>query len=108
LAVGWFLIEYWKGFSTGIHGPAALLMFVFLVGAVVGKAHEHKGSSTRYLRVYSAVALVMVVGGILIAVFHIGNAHAVAVLEAFEIVLFATFWVVQTVERWNEEVSAPR
>jgi hypothetical protein len=106
LAFGWWLINNWDDFSTRAHGFAAVLMFVFLIGAVSSKAVEHRKKPTKlYFPLYSAVAVLMAIGGAAIAIFRIGAEHTVFVLEAFEIVLFAVFWIVQTWENWNEEVS---
>ena len=55
--------------------------------------------------IYSAVGLLMAIGGIVIAWLRIGNDHTVLILEAYEIVLFAVFWLVQTVENWDEQVT---
>jgi hypothetical protein len=108
LMIGWWLFLNWHNFNTRAHGFAALFMFVALIGAVGGKAREHQaGQTTAYFRLYAAVAAVMVIGGVVIAALRIGGAHTVLVLEAFEILLFAVFWLVQTVENWNEEVADP-
>ena len=105
LVVGWWLLKSWDAFYTRAHGLAAVLMFVFLIGAVVSKALEHREESTTYFPIYSAVGLLMAIGGIVIAWLRIGNDHTVLILEAYEIVLFAVFWLVQTVENWDEQVT---
>jgi hypothetical protein len=107
LGLGWWLIRNWDDFYTRAHGIAAVLMFVFLIGAVVGKAVEQRREANRaYFWVYTVVAVLMGIGGILIAWLRIGDDHTVFVLEAWEIVLFAVFWGVQTKENWSEEAVA--
>jgi hypothetical protein len=44
----------------------------------------------------------MSVGGVLVSWLRLGGEHTVFVLEAYEITLFAVFWMVQTGENWNE------
>jgi hypothetical protein len=109
LAFAWWLSEAWGDFYTRAHGFAALFMFVFLIGAVAGKAYEHRLKMTAYVRVYSVLAIVMAVGGALIffKVIPIGR-HRIFVLEAYEILLFAVFWIVQTRENWDEELTTAR
>lgn len=99
LCAVWLLFEHWDNFDRGSHGKAAFLMFVFLIGAVIGKAFEHRGEPTKgYFPLYTAIGSLMVVGGILISTLRIGGEHTVFVLEATEIVLFAVFWAVRTTE----------
>jgi len=52
----------------------------------------------------SAVAALMVLGGILIPTTRVFDDHTVFALEAYEIAFFAFYWIVQTVENWNENV----
>lgn len=106
LAVGWWAIENWDAFYTRAHGLAAVVMFLFLFCAVAIKAFEHKRKSTNYFPLYSAIAVFMAIGGGVVVSFRIGGEHTVLVLEAYEIVLFALFWVAQTAENWHEEVVA--
>lgn len=107
LAVGWALFETWDSFPRKAHGYSAVGMFLFLIGAVVGKALQHREKSTKsYLRLYSGLALVMPIGGVVIACTRVFGDHTVFALEAFEIVLFAAFWVIQTKENWNEGMNA--
>jgi hypothetical protein len=42
---------------------------------------------------------------VLIVMLRLGGDHTVLVLEAFEITLFAVFWVVQTIENWDETAA---
>jgi hypothetical protein len=105
LLFGWWLIQNWDDFNTRAHGYAAVLMFVFLIGAIIAKVVEHWSDRDKgWFRVYAAVAVLMVVGGILIPTTRIFDEHTVFALEAYEIVFFAFYWIVQTVENWNEKV----
>lgn len=107
LVVGWTLIRYWDDFSTGAHTPAAILMFALLIGAVFGKARQHSSKPTRtYFRWYVLIGTFMLFGGIAIVLLKswLFGDHTVFALEAWEIGLFATFWIIQTAENWDEEV----
>jgi hypothetical protein len=46
----------------------------------------------------------MVLGVILIPTTRVFDDHTVFALEAYEIAFFAFYWIVQTVENWNEKV----
>jgi hypothetical protein len=105
LLLGWWLIQNWDDFNTRAHGFAAVLMFVFLIGAIVAKAIEHWDEREKvWFWVYAAVAALMVLGGILIPTTRVFDDHTVFALEAYEIAFFAFYWIVQTVENWNEKV----
>ncbi len=105
LLFGWWLIQNWDDFNTHAHGYAAVLMFVFLVGAVITKAVERRREQNRrWFGTYAAIAVLMILGGILIPTTRVFGDHTVFALEAYEIVLFAVFWSAQTVENWNEKV----
>ena len=101
----WWLIQNWDDFDTQAHGIAAVLMFVFLVGAIIAKVVEHWNERDKvWFRVYTAVAALMILGGILIPTTRIFGEHTVFALEAYEIAFFAVYWTVQTAENWNEKV----
>jgi len=105
LLLGWWLIQNWDEFNTRAHGYAAVFMFVFLVGAVIAKAAEHWSKRDEaWFWIYAAVAVLMVVGGILIPTTRIFGDHTVFALESYEIVFFAIYWIVQTAENWSETV----
>lgn len=105
LLVGWWLIQNWDDFNTRAHGFAAVLMFVFLIGAILAKVVEHWGERDKvWFWVYSAVAALMVLGGILIPTTRIFDEHTVFALEAYEIAFFACYWIVQTAENWDEKL----
>lgn len=102
LALGWILIATWDGFYTEVHGPAAILMFAFLVGAVGSKVLELRQAGGGYFKAYATVGASMVLGALVIWLSGIFAEHTVFALEAFEISMFAGFWIIQTWENWNE------
>jgi hypothetical protein len=103
--VGWWLIQNWGDFNTLAHGWAAVLMFVSLIVAIFVQAIEHRRErDRRWFWVYTAVAALMILGGILIPWTRVFHEHTVFALEAYEIGFFAVYWIVQTRENWNEEV----
>jgi hypothetical protein len=107
LLLGWWLIQNWGDFYTRAHGFAAVLMFAFLILAIVAEVVEHrKKRDTVWFRIYTAVAALMILGAILIPTTRIFHGHTVFALEAYEIVFFAIYWLVQTAENWNEEIMA--
>ena len=105
LLAGWWLIRNWDDFSTRAHGIAAVLMFVFLIGAVGGVAVMHRDNPQRvWFPAYASVAVLMAVGGVLIWATGVFGDHNVFALEGYEIVLFAAYWIIQTIENWDEKV----
>ena len=107
LLASWWLIESWSDFYIKAHGYAAVAMFLFLIGAIFSKAVElWKESDRKYFLTYMVVGLVMFWGGIAIFVAPIGD-HKVLILEAYEILWFALYWIVQTIEHWNEKTTQP-
>jgi hypothetical protein len=110
LAAGWWLIQTWDDFSTRAHGYAALLMFVFLIGAILANVLEHwrerseDRRNTVWSWVYIVVAALMVLGASLIWLTRIFDEHTVFALEAYEIAFFALYWIAQTADNWSEEV----
>lgn len=110
LVGGAVLIAVWDDFFTRAHGYAAVSMFVFLIGAVASRAFAHRAEwrTSVHFWLYLVVAASMAFGGAAIALFRIGGEHTVFVLEAYEIVLFAVFWLIQTWEHWDEDPVAVR
>jgi hypothetical protein len=105
LIAGWGLIVNWGGFYTQAHGWAAVIFFFFLGLAVVINARAHWEKQRRLFWVYIAIAAGMLGGFIVIPVLRVGGDHTVFWLEAWEILLFATYWIWQTVENWGEQVE---
>jgi hypothetical protein len=108
LLLGWWLIRNWDAFYTRAHGFSAVLMFVFLIGAIVAAAWASRPRETKlWFTLYAALATLMSVGGIFIWLTRIFEEHTVFALEAYEISLFAVYWGIQTFEKWNESVAPP-
>lgn len=89
-------------FLANAHGWSANLLFVFLWFAILANVRLHwKEEGRPWVKQYLVVAALMVVG---IPVSLLFGAHKIFVLEAWEIMAFATYWILQTVENWDEEV----
>lgn len=112
----WLLSLNWSQFYTRAHGWAANALFVFLFATVVVKAMEHESTkndnawSKRLYWGYWLIAACMLLGALVswIGDWIFGNSflhgYNVGALEAWEIFFFAAFWVIQTIENWNEPV----
>jgi hypothetical protein len=99
LLFGWWLSQKWGDFNTRAHGFAAVLMFVFLICAILVKVLDHRHERGKvWFWVYTVVAALMILGGILIPATRIFDEHTVFALEAYEITFFAFYWIVQTAE----------
>src|SRR5262245_3767493 len=105
LIAGWALIVNWGGFYTQAHGWAAVIFFFFLGLAVVINARAHWERQRTLFWVYIAIAAGMIAGFIVIPLVRVGGDHTVFWLEAWEILMFATYWILQTVENWGEQVE---
>jgi hypothetical protein len=88
-----------------VHGSSAVVMFAALIVAVACKAVEHALPRDRWFWAYAGIALAMLIGGIAIAA--IGTLAdwrvKILVLEAWEIGLFAVFWLARTIQNWSEQ-----
>ena len=105
LLFGWWLIENWDDFYTRVHGYSAVAMFVFLIGAVVGKALERRREGAMvWFPLYALCEQLKGIGAALISLTRVFDEHTVFVLEAYEIGFFALYWIAQTVDNWDEEV----
>lgn len=97
----WLAFAAWDDFYTKAHSAAAIAMFVCLALVVVINAWKHWDDKDVFFWIYAVIAALMVtVAGVIFAAKSEWD-HAVLVLEAVEIALFAVFWLVQTVEHWN-------
>ena len=105
LLAGWWLIVNWSGFYTQAHGWSAVIFFFFLGLAIVINARAHWEKQRKLFWVYAGIALGMLAGFVVIPALRVGGEHTVFWLEAWEILLFATYWIWQTVENWDEEVE---
>ncbi|MDP8955506.1 MAG: hypothetical protein M3N24_00895 [Actinomycetota bacterium] len=107
LLLAWWLLERWDDFYTLAHGYAAALMFAFLAAAILSNAWEERNTRRRVLtRTYVAIGLLMI-AGVVFPALRLFDEHVVFALEAYEITWFAVYWLIQTVENWDEEVAAP-
>lgn len=96
----------WDDFSLRAHDAAALGMFIFLAAASVTNARRSKEPS--YRRTYWLVAILMIAAALVIWLMTTlvdDWRHSVFWLEVIEIGLFATYWIAQTAEHWNEKVD---
>jgi hypothetical protein len=107
LLAAWLLKFYGRDFFlANAHGKAAILFFVFLWLAIITSIVQHWSAPSRpYGAWYIVIAVAMVVG---IPVSLLFGDHQILVLEAWEIIAFATYWIVQTVENWDEKVITPK
>jgi hypothetical protein len=88
-------------FLANAHGKSAVLLFVFLWLAILANIQMHRKEEGRpWATPYIVVAAFMVVG-IPVSLFF--GDHQLFVLEAWEITAFATYWIIQTVENWDDE-----
>jgi hypothetical protein len=107
LLTGWWLSANWSDFDTKAHGYAAVLMFVFLIAAMIARAWP-QGEPPRFTQRYMIPAALMIVGGAVIVLTRVFGDHTVFALEAWEIFWFAWYWIAQTWENWDEIVSRVR
>ena len=88
-------------FFAHAHLGSAVLLFVFLGLAILANIRVHNREGERaWVPLYRSVLGYMVLG---VPVSLIFGAHQVFVLEAWEILAFATYWILQTVENWDDE-----
>jgi uncharacterized membrane protein YidH (DUF202 family) len=106
LLIALILFMFWDSFGTRAHGFAAFLMFVFLAASSAINWRELRGQTTKrkYRRIYGIIAAAMIAVGVVVLLFLRSWSYHVLVLEGAEIVLFATFWLNQTAEHWDETV----
>lgn len=106
LLAAWLLKFYGRDFFlANSHGKSAILFFIFLWFAIITSIVQHWSAPGRpYGAWYILIAAAMVVG---IPVSFLFGDHQIFVLEAWEIIAFATYWIVQTVENWDEKVITP-
>lgn len=105
LLAGWWAIVNWSGFYTRAHGWSAVIFFLFLGLAVVVNAGSHWKQQRRLFWVYAGIAAGMLFGAIAIIALRIGGEHTVFWLEAWEILMFATYWIWQTWENWGRDIE---
>jgi len=93
------------------HDAAAVLLFVAVVAVVVRNAFAARSVSSRWALAYAVLGATMLLTLSAVVALNAtigGWGHAVLVVEALLVALFAAFWVLQTVEHWGAEVARPR
>ncbi|GIG39455.1 hypothetical protein [Cellulomonas phragmiteti] len=93
------------------HDAAAVLLFVAVIGVVVRHAFLARATSARWAIAYSALGALMLLTLSVVVALHATVptwTHAVLVVEAALVALFATFWVLQTVELWEVDTVRGR
>ena len=95
------------GFTDNAHNWFAGLMFVALNIAMVAEAIEARKRSSKYSGWYWFLSGLMALAGP--AVWGIAAAkgvnHHILIIEAWEITVFAVFWVVQTADNWHLDLA---
>ncbi|MDN5765380.1 MAG: hypothetical protein L0H96_06015 [Humibacillus sp.] len=96
------------------HDIAAATMVAGVIAVMVlsarGVDERHNGADTPYRRIYLCLALalgIMLALTLVVALTVGGLNHVVLVAEVVVIVLFATYWIVQTIELWDLSTSSP-
>jgi hypothetical protein len=99
-------------FALNMHNIAAIAMFFFIWLTVLLNARHLRGRQTprqrRSRAVYRAIGWLMVLAAVgnLVAGLA-GWPYAVIAVEAELIVLFAVFWMTQTIELWDDGLRPP-
>jgi hypothetical protein len=105
LAATYLAFLWWDGFHRSAHYIAAFAMFICLGIVVANDAWDRhsRGNAPGYRLVYAAISGAMLLGGLVLGVLEVATdfAYVVLVLEIVEIVLFAAYWIAQTVEFWS-------
>lgn len=101
----WWLWNYWDGKDSSAHNVAAYAMFGFF-GVVVLINGAFRARTTGLYKLGYLLIFVAMVASAVVILLNVPDEHRVFVLEAVEIGLFGTFWVVQTVQFRNEEPTA--
>lgn len=109
VVIGWFFVVFDYKLVLQGHAWSALGMFLFLAIAALadGILGIQKGyTQIRFAVIYIIVGSLMLVSGAVFVVFRSVDSsafqgHLVLCIEIVELALFAAFWALQTVERWN-------
>ena len=123
LAAALWSVGFWLNHQKGharlydkTHTPSAIIMFVFIVGAIIAIGFDkHRGhpkinvaAAPGWARIYWGLAGIMIVGAGAILLWPDSWAsadffdHQTFWLEAYMILWVAVFWVLQTIDRWND------
>jgi hypothetical protein len=109
-AAGVFVVKFHYSWLLDKHAMAAGAMFGLLALAALVDGFLGVGDGQKKSQICGAAylltgATMLVAGGIFWFTKHAPNGHSVIWIEAIEITLFAIFWLIQTIERWNFTVS---
>jgi hypothetical protein len=113
----WFYLDR-DGFVAYAHNVAAVPMFLAIVAAVWVNARDVQQAiethpalravRSRYVAAYRSIAVAMLATLVLAIVGHLADwTFALLVVEILLIALFATFWIIQTRELWNQGLREP-
>jgi hypothetical protein len=98
----YWLWHNWDGKDSAAHNYAAYVMFGFFGVVVLINGAFRRRTTGAYKVVYLTILGLMVASAIVI-LWLFPEEHRTFILEAVEIALFGTFWVVQTIQFRNEE-----
>lgn len=104
-ATAFFFWEERESFVRNTHWIAAVLMFICILVVVCINARDSRRRTQRNLgaTAYAVVAVAMVASSIGIYIAgRMGWDHWIIAIEFALIVLFIGFWLIQTVELWNQ------
>ena len=107
---GVVVVKFHYAWLLDKHAIAAGAMFGLLALAALADGVLGIRDDQKKPRICGALYLVtgatmLVAGAIFWFTDHQPNGHAVIWIEGIEIALFATFWLIQTIERWNFTVT---
>jgi hypothetical protein len=100
------LIFFEPEFISRGHGVAAVTMFLAIIATVwinaflTGRQTESRHKRL-YLFAYRVIAVAMFVTVLIVVASHLVLREWILVVEAFLILEFTIYWVIQTVELWN-------
>lgn len=107
VGLGFLLLVVVRGFLAdefaGVHGTAAVLLFVSLALAVATHAWPGPfGGEGSGVKAYQGIVGLMVLGLPLAGVLALmGSEQTVLILEVWEIALFTVFWALEAIRTWH-------
>lgn len=97
-------VAIWAAVMVNTGWPRPVLAFVYRVLGVSNGASTPSDQHLRYRPYYRCLSIFMVAA---VAVVFVAGDRKVFWLEALEILPFAVFWVLQTLESWTTGVAEP-
>ena len=89
------------GFVSNAHGAAAIVLFLFLIAAILAHVAQRWGDENNpFLPWYLAIAALMVLG-VVVGVIADWR-HKILHIEMWELGLFAVYWALQTWDYWDD------